>query len=328
MKPKVVIIGTGGTIASRYDAALGRKVAAMSGSELLALLPGAAEIADIEVDNFATVASFHMSASFALSLAQRIDATLSRLDVTGVVVTHGTDTMEETAYLTQLLVDSQKPAIFTGAQRSADEPDADGPRNILNSICAAASPAAIGLGAMICFNDDLHAAREVTKVHTSAVQTFQSYDHGKLGSIDGDRVVVDRVPLPRPRYKTDRLEDRVDLVRLVLGIDARPIDSAVAAGSRAVVLEAFGLGNATREIADGVKRAVVAGVPIVVTSRCPAGRVKPVYGGGGGGRDLEDAGAIFAPSLSGLKARLLMMVLLADEPPMDEVRRRIAEACN
>ena len=328
MKPKVVIIGTGGTIASRYDPALGRKVAAMSGSELLALLPGAAEIADIEVDNFATVASFHMSASFALSLAQRIEATLSGLDVTGVVVTHGTDTMEETVYLTQLLVDSQKPVIFTGAQRSADEPDADGPRNILSSIRAAASPATIGLGAMICFNDDLHAAREVTKVHTSAVQTFQSYDYGKLGGIDGDRVVIDRVPVPRPRYKADRLEERVNLVKLVLGIDARPIDSAVAAGSRAVVLEAFGLGNATREIAEGAKRAVGAGVPIVVTSRCPTGRVKPVYGGGGGGRDLEDAGAIFAPGLSGVKARLLLMVLLADAPPMDELRRRIAAACD
>ncbi len=327
MKPKVVIIGTGGTIASRYDPALGRKVAAMSGSELLALLPGAAEIAEIEVDNFATVASFHMSAGFALSLAQRIEATLSRPDVTGVVVTHGTDTMEETAYLAQLLVDSQKPAIFTGAQRSADEPDGDGPRNMLSSIRAAASPAAVGLGAMICFNDELHAAREVTKVHTSAVQTFQSYDHGKLGGIDGDRVVIGRVPVPRPRYKADRLEERVDLVKLVLGIDARPIDSALAAGSRAVVLEAFGLGNATREIAAGVKRAVAAGVPIVVTSRCPTGRVKPVYGGGGGGRDLEDAGAIFAPGLSGVKARLLLMVLLADDPPMDELRRRIAEAC-
>jgi L-asparaginase len=328
MKPKVVIIGTGGTIASRFDPALGRKVAAMSGSELLALLPGAVEIADIEVDNFATVASFHMSATFALSLARRIDATLGRRDVTGVVVTHGTDTMEETVYLTQLLVDSQKPAVFTGAQRSADEADADGPRNILNSIRAAASPAVIGLGAMICFNDDLHAARDVTKVHTSAVQTFQSFDHGKLGGIMGDRVVIDRVPVPRPRYKVDRLEERVDLVKLVLGIDARPIDNAVAVGSRAVVLEAFGLGNATREVADGVKRAVGAGVPIVVTSRCPTGRVKPVYGGGGGGRDLEDAGAIFAPGLSGVKARLLLMVLLGDAPPMDDLRRRIAAACD
>jgi L-asparaginase len=328
MKPRVVVIGTGGTIASRYDPALGRKVAAMSGSELLALLPGAAEIAEIEVDNFATVASFHMSAGFALSLAQRVDATLRRPEVTGTVVTHGTDTMEESVYLTELLVDSPKPVVFTGAQRSADEADADGPRNLLNSIRAAASPVAAGLGAMICFNDELHAARDVTKVQASAVQTFQSYDHGKLGGIDGDRVVIDRRPVPRPCYRADRLEERVDLIKLVLGIDARPIDGALAAGSRAIVLEAFGLGNATREIAAGVARAVAAGVPVAVTSRCPAGRVKPVYGGGGGGRDLEDAGAIFVPGLSGVKARLLLMVLLADQPSIDELRRRIAAACD
>ena len=257
MKPKVVIIGTGGTIASRYDPALGRKVAAMSGSELLALLPGAAEIAEIEVDNFATVASFHMSAGFALSLAQRIEATLSRPDVTGVVVTHGTDTMEETAYLAQLLVDLQKPAIFTGAQRSADEPDGDGPRNMLSSIRAAASPAAVGLGAMICFNDELHAAREVTKVHTSAVQTFQSCDHGKLGGIDGDRVVIDRVPVPRPRYKVGpaggarRSGEAGAGHRRAADRQLRLPPAAARSCSKR-----FGLGNATREIADGVKRAV------------------------------------------------------------------------
>jgi L-asparaginase len=327
VKPKVVVVGTGGTIASRYDPALGRKVAAMSGSELLALLPGAAEIAEIEVDNFATVASFHMSVGFAFDLAQRVAATLRRPDVTGAVVTHGTDTMEESVYLTDLLLDSEKPAVFTGAQRSADEADADGPRNLLNAIRAAAAPAAAGLGAMIGFNDELHAARAVTKVHASAVQTFQSYDHGKLGGIDGDRVVIDRRPVPRPRYRVDRLEERVDLIKLVLGIDARPIDAALAAGSRGIVLEAFGLGNATREIAAGVARAVAAGVPVVVTSRCPAGRVRPVYGGGGGGRDLEDAGALFAPGLSGPKARLLLMVLLAEQPPMDELWRRLAAAC-
>src|SRR5262245_42145277 len=166
MKPKVVIIGTGGTIASRYDPALGRKVAAMSGSELLALLPTAGEIAELEVDNFATIASFHMRVDFVRSLARRVGAALQRPDVPGAVVTHGTDTMEESVYLTELLVESSKPCVFTGAQRSADEPDGDGPRNILNSIRAAASPATVGLGAMICFNDELHAAREVTKVRS------------------------------------------------------------------------------------------------------------------------------------------------------------------
>ena len=326
MKPKVVVIGTGGTIASRYDPALGRKVAAMSGAELVDLLPGAAAVAEIEADNFATIASYQMNVDLAFRLAGRVDEALRRPDVTGVVVTHGTDTMEESVYLTDLLVDSDKPAVFTGAQRSADESDGDGPRNLLNAIRAAASPTTAGLGAMICFNDELHAARDVTKTHTSAVQTFHSHDHGKLGAIDGERVIVDRRPVRRPRYRVTRLEPGVDLIKLVLGLDARPIDAALAAGARAIVLEAFGLGNTTREVAEGVGRAVAASVPLVITSRCPAGRAKPVYGGGGGGRDLEDLGAIYAGDLAGVKARMLLMVLLADAPPMAELARRVAAA--
>jgi L-asparaginase len=326
MKPKVVLIGTGGTIASRYDVALGRKVAGVSSSELVAMLPGVGAVADLEVDNFLTISSFQMDAGTALKLVCRIGETLRRPDVAGVAVTHGTDTMEESAYLADILVESEKPVVFTGAQRSADEPDGDGPRNLLGAIRAAASPASVGLGAMICFNDELHAARDVTKTHTSAVQTFQSHDHGKLGLIDGDRVVIDRRPLRRPHYTVERLEERVDLIKLVLGLDARPINSALAAGAKAIVLEAFGLGNTTSDIAEGVKRSIDAGVPVIITSRCPIGQVRPVYGGGGGGRDLEDMGAIYAGDLAGVKARMLLMVLLADGPSMAELGRRMAAA--
>jgi L-asparaginase len=130
----------------------------------------------------------------------------------------------------------------------------------------------------------------------------------------------------RPRYVVERLEERVDLAKLVLGLDARPIDGALAAGTKAIVLEAFGLGNTTHAVADGVKRAIAAGVPVIVTSLCPVGQVKPVYGGGGGGRDLEEIGAIYAGDLAGVKARILLMVLLADGPSMTELRRRIDAA--
>jgi L-asparaginase len=315
MKPKVVVIGTGGTIASRYDAVLNRKVAVASGEELIAMLPGADGVAELEVDDFTTAHSFQMDGGAALGLAQRIGETLRRPDVTGVAVAHGTDTLEESAYLAGLLVESEKPVVFTGAQRSADEPDGDGPRNLMGAIRAAAAPVSAGLGVFVCFNDELHAARDVT-----------SLDHGKLGLIDGERVVIDRRPLRRPRYAVERLEERVDLVKLVLGLDARPIDAALAAGAKAIVLEAFGLGNTTPAIAEGVRRTIGAGVPVIITSRCPMGQVRPVYGGGGGGRDLEDMGALYAGDLAGIKARMLLMVLLADAPPMAELARRVAAA--
>lgn len=324
MGPSVVVVSTGGTIASRFDPLQGKVVAARSGEDLLEMVPRAKDIADIEVENFCNIGSYQLSPDIAFRLVRRIDEILDRPDVMGVVVTHGTDTMEETCYLADLLVASEKPIVFTGAQRSSDDPDSDGPRNLLNAIRAAASPLARGLGAMICFNDELHAARDVTKVHTARVQTFQSYDHGMLGEIDGNQIVIYRKPTLRRMFQIPKLEERVDLILLVLGIDARYIDASIQSKAAGIVLEAFGRGNANTVIVDGVRRAVNNGIPVIVTSRCPAGRVAPIYGGGGG-KDLEEVGAIFAGDLSGMKARILLMVLLADPHARLQLREVIAE---
>jgi L-asparaginase len=321
MTRKVVLISTGGTIASRYDPAQGRVVASRSGDDLIAMLPGADAVAAIEVDNYATVLSCDMSAGFAFGIARRVNETLARPDIDGVVVTHGTDTMEETCYLTDLMLRGDKPAVYTGAQLAHDDPYPDGPRNLLSALRTAASPAARGLGALLCFNDRIHAARDVTKMHTSAVETFRSYERGAVGEVDGDRVVIHRHPCLRRTFEITELEDRVQLVRLSLGVDNRLIDAAVELGAKGLVIEAFGRGNGPTALTAAVRRAVDAGVVVVVTSRCPAGRVQPIYGGGGGGRDLEDAGALFAGDLKGPKARILLMVLLSDP----EARARVAD---
>jgi len=311
MKPKVVLLATGGTIASRYDPKLGSTVASQRADELLKMLPQVAGVADIEVHDLATIPSYEMDLQFAFDLAGRIRDTLSRAEVAGVVVTHGTDTMEETCYLSDLLLDSDKPAIFTGAQRAHDDPQSDGPLNLLNSLRVAASPLTRGLGAMICFNATLHAARDVTKVHASAVETFQSYEHGALGEIDGSTVVIHRRPVLRRTFRIDRLEQDVELFRVVLGMDLRGIEAAIARGVAGVVIEGFGRGNGPSRLAELVRLATRKNIPVLMTSRCPAGRVQAIYGGGGGGRDLADAGAIFAGDLKGPKARLLLMVLLS-----------------
>src|SRR5215470_11140061 len=203
MKPKVVLLATGGTIASRYDPALGRTVASQRAEDLLEALPQIAGVLDIEVENFATIPSFDMTVQFAFSLARRVGDVLARPDVAGVVVTHGTDTMEETSYLTDLLVESDKPAVFTGAQRAHDDPQSDGPFNLRNALHVAAFPPARGLGAVLCFNGTIHAARDVTKVHTSAVETFQSYERGALGVVDGAKVVIHRRPVLRRSFGID-----------------------------------------------------------------------------------------------------------------------------
>lgn len=321
MKPRIVLLATGGTIASRYDPKLGSTVASQRADELLRMLPQVADFAEIEVHDIATIPSYEMDLQFAFDLARRIREVLGRPEVAGVVVTHGTDTMEETCYLADLLLDSDKPAVFTGAQRAHDDPQSDGPLNLLNALRVAASPSARGLGAMICFNAMIHAARDVTKVHASAVETFQSYEHGVLGEVDDVKVIIHRRPVLRQSFKVDRLEERVDLFRLALGIDLRGLEAAIERGVAGLVIEGFGRGNGPSRLAELVRLATRKNIPVLITSRCPAGRVQPVYGGGGGGRDLADAGGIFAGDLKGPKARLLLMVLLSGT----ESGMRIAE---
>ena len=322
--PKVIVVSTGGTIASRFDAASGRTVASQRGEDLLAQVPRLAEVAALEVDDFATLPSFDLTVEAAHRLAMRIDEQLARDEVAGVVVTHGTDTMEESCYLADLLLASDKPAVFTGAQRAHDDPTPDGPTNLLAAVRTAAAPEARGLGAVICFADRIHAARDVTKVSASALATFQSYDKGALGEVDAGRVVIHRRPVRRRAFAVDRLETRVPLIRLYLGFDVALVEAALERGAHGLVLEAFGRGNGPAALVPVVRAAVAAGVPVVVTSRCPTGRVEPIYGKGGG-KDLADAGAIFAGDLKGPKARLLLMVLLAAPDTRSQIAEVFAE---
>jgi L-asparaginase len=322
---KVVLLGTGGTIASRVDHARGNVTAAATGDDLMATMaargfslpPGV----DVETEQFCNVGSFLFDLGLAFRLAQRIGQRLREPDVAGVVVTHGTDTMEESAYLADLVVGGDKPIVFTGAQRHADEPDSDGPRNLLDAIRVAAAGEARGLGALIAFEQEFHAARDATKLHASRVGTFQSAEHGKLGEVDRGRVVVHRRPTLRRHFPTERIEPRVDLVKLVMGSDGRFMRCALDSGARGIVLEAFGRGNANHAILGEMEAARARGVPVLVTSRSPQGRVEPIYGDGGG-KDVATAGGIFAGDLSGIKARVLLSVLLGS-PGCADVRAAV-----
>ena len=319
---KIYLITTGGTIASRRDEKTGHVVAAVSGSELRATLHDPLAGIELKVDEFCNVSSFAFDLSLAFVLATRINERLNEPDCDGVVVTHGTDTMEESAYMADLLVRSDKPVVFTGAQRAADAPDTDGPRNIADSVRLAASPAARGLGAMICFEQEFHAARDATKTHTSRVDTFMSGEHGKLGEVDDGQVFVHRKPTLRRNYALSAIDANVELIKLVIGSTNGYIRYAADNGSKAIILEGFGIGNATPAITKVADDIIKRGIPVIITSRCPKGRVKPVYGNGGG-KDLFAAGAIFAGDLSGPKARVLASVLLGQGWGIDRMRTEI-----
>jgi L-asparaginase len=305
---KVVVMSTGGTIASRMDTARGYVVAAASGEELIGLLHDPLTGITIEVDEFCNIGSFNIDLDLAFRLAQTINEHLAHADVSGVVVTHGTDTMEESAFLADLIVTSDKPIVFTGAQRNADERDSDGARNLAEAIRLAASDLR-GLGAVILFDEEFHAARDAMKTHSYRTSAFTSMEHGKLGEVDGDRVLLHRRPVLRTTIQAGHIEPAVDLIKLVMGSDARFIRCALQSGVKGLVIEGFGRGNATLPVVEGVREAISAGIPVLVTSRSPQGRVRPIYGNGGG-KDLAAAGAIFAGDLSGVKARVLLALLL------------------
>lgn len=304
----VVVVSTGGTIAMRPDPETGKLVPAVSGEELVEMLAWP-DAPPLELDDFIRVPSFDMHGELALALARRVIEHAGRRDLAGVVVAHGTDTMEESVFLIDRLLDSELPVVLTGAQRAADDADTDGPRNLRDAIRVAWAPESRRRGALVAFAGEIHAAREVRKVHTSALRAFAAPGHGPIGTVDGERVVFQRRPERRPALPVPTELAPVDVIRLYAGSDARFVRAAVEAGVRGIVIEGTGRGNANDEVVAGVRDAVARGVTVVVCSRCASGRVEPVYGRGGG-RDLAEAGALFAGDLAGPKARMLMQIAL------------------
>ena len=322
MPRTISLITTGGTIASQRSATTGHVTAQLGGKDLRAMLHDRLDDVAVIVDEFMTIGSFALTLDDAFALAARIRTHLADPKIDGVVVTHGTDTMEESSYMADLLIDSEKPVVFTGAQRAADEPDADGPRNIGDAIQIAACPDARGLGVLLSFEQEFHAARDVTKSHTSRTDTFISAEHGKLGEIDGDKIVVHRRPLIRGTIAAERVETDIEIVKLGMGAGDRYLRFAASEGVRAVVLEGFGRGNATPAVTAAAIDLVKAGIPVIMTSRCQRGRVKPVYGNGGG-KTLAEGGVIFAGDLSSQKARILLSVLLGAQVSPDVLRQQV-----
>jgi L-asparaginase len=322
----VALIATGGTIASLRDPASGAVRPAVSAAELVAsvpeLSPSISRVQEIE-----TVNGWNMTPETMLAVARAARVALQEPDVVGAVVTHGTDTVEETAFLCDLLVDSEKPVVFAAAMRSGDEPSADGPRNLLAAARVAASEAASGCGALLVMNDEVHAARWVRKVHSFRVNAFASPGPGPVGELTPDalrlRAPAARVSLPVP---SSLVGYPVPVIQAYTGLEEHLIEAVIdSVGAAGVVLEGTGLGNLPGTAMPGIAAARRAGLPVVVATRVAAGGTGIVYGGPGGGVTLRELGVVAAHRLSAAKARLLLMALLATEPAPERVPARFAE---
>ena len=321
--PTVVVLSTGGTIASTYNEEEGGYTSALTGEQLVAAVPGLEALARLEVVNVANVGSTNMTPALWLEVSRRATVSLERSEVTGVLVTHGTDTMEETAYFLDLTVSSEKPVILVGAMRAASEWDADGPRNLLNAVRVALSDEARGKGTMVLLNGEIHAAREVTKTHSLAVETFGTPEFGALGVVDADAVRFYRAPLRRQTIEMGPyvVLPIVDIIPNYAGSDGRLIRGLLKEGPvDGLVVDAAGNGNLAGLLFEAIREARALDIPVVITSRTHSGRVIPSYGGAGGGTTLADIGCIFADNLSAQKARVLLIAALTRTRDVEALR--------
>ncbi len=319
--PTVAIITTGGTIAQKYDADAGGLVPAVSGEALVEAVPALKELAQLRVISLVNIDSRDMTPELWLRLARLVNETLADPAVTGVVVTHGTDTMEDTAYVLELTVASDKPVVLTGAQRDASTPDADGPRNLLNAVRQAIDPDACGRGVTVTFDSKIFYARPVTKRHTSHVSAFTAGDYGQAGEIDDEQVTWFGRPERGPRFAIPNKLPKVELVYVYPGADGGLIDAAVSQGAEGIVVCGYGIGNVSLPVFEAIERARRKGVNIVLTTRVPEGRVYPAYGGEGGGTSLKNLGVIFGEDLLPWKARILLMLALTVTDDPGEIQR-------
>jgi L-asparaginase len=296
----VVVLTTGGTIASaRWD---GDRVAPTNKGRAL-VLPHLDP--DVVVRDVMAVDSSTMSLQRMVEIRNAVTETIEDPGTEGVVLLHGTDTLEETAIFLDLFHADPRPVVLTGAQRPADHPDPDGPANIKAAVEVARRTDARGRGVLIAFGNRVLTARGTRKAHTTELDGFQRY----LPASDSRRAT-----LP---WHAEVGQIRVDIVALYPGCDRTLIDASVAAGARGLVFDAMGSGNANPNILAAVQDCTSNGIAVVVTSRVQNGVVEPIYGGEGGGRDLLGAGAIISPWLRAPQARIMLAALLAAgaDPP-------------
>jgi L-asparaginase len=324
----VRILTTGGTIASLPDPESGAKRPAVSGDELIAGVPGLDRVSDIQVEELASQSSWNLTPDDMLAVARRAGEALAEPDIGGVVVTHGTDTMEETAFLTDVTLRSGGPVAFVGAMRSPDELSADGPRNLLNAVRVASAPEARGAGAVIVMNDEIHAARWVRKLDSALASAFRSPRRAPLGRVSPDSLELPWLP-PRG-FTTDppeRLSQEVALVNAYPGMGDAAIEAVLeASGAAGLVVEGTGSGNVPGSAVDGIRSAIGRGLPVVVATRVPGGATRGGYGSPGGAAQLRELGAVGAGPLSAGKARLLLMLLLAKGMSGDAAAREVEAA--
>ena len=318
---KIAIIFNGGTISMKIDEKIKAAVPSLSADEIMSMIPGVEDYAEIEAYTFSSMPSPHMTLETMLKLSKFTTELVERDDIDGVVITHGTDTLEVTAYLLDLTVKTKKPVVVTGAMRSGSDLGYDGPFNLATSICTAISDEAVGRGVLVCFNGELNSASEVTKANSMALNAFRTPNFGPIGIVDNDNVIFYRDANHLEKYDVSKIEKQVALIKCVVDMDSSYIDYLIEKGYGGIVIEALGRGNVPPKMVEGIKKAIELEIPVVVVSRCFEGRVFESYGYEGGGKQLKNLGVIFGDTLPGQKARIKLILAINSGMNIHEVAR-------
>lgn len=314
----ILCLTTGGTIAMKRGPMVGGAVPSLKGQDFLSLLPR--NEYQVVFEEFANLPSSHLTTPMIIELIRRVEARVQLPDVAGVVLTHGTDTLEETAYLLDLTIATAKPIVVTGAMRTANAVGYDGIANLAAAIRIAGSEAAQDQGVLVAFNEQIFAAAQVQKVHSQALGAFAAPSGGPVGSTaSGSPMFFQRVG-QRQTIALNRLEEPVDLLVVTQGGDDRLLRSSIESGARGIVIEALGSGRVPPWWLPLIQNARARGIPVVITTRAGAGDLGDEYGYVGAYHDLRRLGCLFAPGLNGPKARVKLMLALGAVKVADDVR--------
>jgi L-asparaginase len=317
LKKNILLIHTGGTISMSEDTSGTVKPGAKNPLTDEALL--LSSLGNLIVEEPFHLPSPHITPKEMMVLKRMIEDYQNSGGIDGAVITHGTDTLEETAYFLDLTVQADFPIIVTGAMRSSNEIGSDGLYNLISSIRVASSQEAQGKGVLVVLNDEIHTADNVTKTHTSNVSTFQSPQYGPIGIVTKRGIFFHHMPAHRENYNISNIGKKVVLVKAHAGMDSSLLLAAKSLHVDGVVIEALGQGNLPPAAVEGITQLISSNIPVVIVSRAFNGIVQDVYAYEGGGKHLKQLGVIFSNGLNGQKARIKLLIALARTSDMKEM---------
>lgn len=321
---KILIVFTGGTFSMTIDKKTGGAIPKFSGKDLLKKIPQASKLAKIICCDFGKYPGPHMTPELMFQLSLTIRQLISKHQIDGVIVTHGTDTLEETAYLLDLTIKTKIPIVVIGSMKNSSEPDWDGPRNLIDAIHICLNKNFTGIGVLVCLNGEINAASEVTKIYTEQIDSFRSLDFGALGFVENGKAVLNRLPRKLETIPSKKIVTNVDLLTVYAGMDDKFFRFSADSGSRGLVIEALGVGNVPPLAFEGIKYVINKNIPVVLVSRCPAGETLDIYSYPGAGKWLNKIGVIFADYLNGPKARIKLMLALGLTNNIQKLREMFA----